>query len=61
MTPAQRTMCRRLREAMAEFYSDPENERRFEQWRSSRRGQGAPMPASESRAPSRFAVEPSQS
>lgn len=40
MTPAQRLMCRRIRKAMAEFYVDPGNERRFSQWRSSRRSGG---------------------
>ena len=40
MTPAQRLMCRRIRKAMAGFYVDPGNERRFSQWRSSRRSGG---------------------
>lgn len=48
--PDARFMCRRIREAMVEFYRDPENVRRYEEWKSSRKESGASQPASIARA-----------
>lgn len=42
-------MCHALGELMAEFYREPENERRYREWLEERRG--APMPGSDARAP----------
>ena len=38
MTPQQRAFGRMALKAMAEFYSNPENERRYEEWKRKRRG-----------------------
>ena len=48
--PGTRIMCGLIRKAMSEFYRDPENVRRFEDWKSSRRKGGASQPASIARA-----------
>lgn len=44
-------MCRAVRAAMAEFYRDPVNERRFKEWRDAIREGDAPKPASTARVP----------
>ncbi len=36
MTPGQEGMCITLAYRMAEFYQDPENERRFQEWKERR-------------------------
>ena len=51
-------MCRAIVARVAEFYEKPENERRFEEWKSSRERGGAPEPASMRRAPERPATGP---
>lgn len=43
---------------MREFYKDPENERKFQEWKRSRKRGCASQPASERRAPQRFTSEP---
>lgn len=58
MTPAQAVMCLEVRGLMAEFYRNPENEKEFQTWRSSRQEGGASQPASERRAPERPAAGP---
>ena len=36
MTPIQRAMCDECAAMMREFYKDPENERKFQEWKRSR-------------------------
>lgn len=36
MTPDQRVMARSLFKLMAAFYADPENERKFQEWKKER-------------------------
>ena len=36
MTPAQRSMCSVLMQHMGRFYENPENERRFREWKERR-------------------------
>lgn len=36
MTPAQRSMCSVLMQQMGRFYENPENERRFREWKERR-------------------------
>lgn len=38
MTPAQRAMGREVAAMMREFYGDPENERRYQEWKTEREG-----------------------
>lgn len=58
MTAAQERMCEGAMARMRLFYSDRENERRFQEWKSSRRDGGASQQAGAHRAPSRFTIEP---
>ena len=58
MTPIQRAMCDECAAMMREFYKDPENERKFQEWKRSRERGCASQPASERRAPQRFTSEP---
>lgn len=51
MTPIQRAMCDECAAMMREFYKDPENERKFQEWKRSRERGCASQPASERRAP----------
>ena len=59
MTPIQRAMCDECAAMMREFYKDPENERKFQEWKRSRERGCASQPASERRAPQRFTSETS--
>lgn len=36
MTPGQEGMCITIAHKMVEFYKDPENERRFQEWKERR-------------------------
>lgn len=36
MTPIQRAVCDECAAMMREFYKDPENERKFQEWKRSR-------------------------
>ncbi|MBQ6521850.1 MAG: hypothetical protein IJI15_03340 [Atopobiaceae bacterium] len=47
--PAQRQFARKVLRMMAEFYQDPENERRYQEWKRSREERRA-QPASKERA-----------
>lgn len=46
MTPIQRAMCDECAAMMREFYKDPENERKFQEWKRSRKRVCASQPAS---------------
>ena len=48
MTPIQRAMCDECAAMMREFYKDPENDRKFQEWKRSRERGCASQPASES-------------
>lgn len=56
-----RYVARKILEAVREFYRDPENERRYREWKSSKSEGGASTPASTKRAPSRSTCGPSPS
>ena len=50
MNPMQRSMCGQLARLMADFYANPENERRYQEWLEAKKKRG---PATnDDRAPS---------
>ena len=50
MTPAQRSMCSVLMQHMGRFYENPENERRFREWKERRNNPATDLPPTRRKA-----------